>query len=195
LITDVFTPRYFAAETFIEVNFMKIIKQSIANEEMAGKIGATIKDINKFITPKAQTGELIIAYSANKATNDWDIMFHGSLEDGVGNSCAMAKLRTLINHPEYNWGGSIPLTSLGPDEKKWYGSIRLINCREADDISGWQGQMIIVFSGRVEWQDALYCAAVIQNLANVIQMEFDLPLGIMDDPIWGTAFNITKAIK
>lgn len=122
-------------------------------------------------------------------------MFHSSLDDGVGHSCAIAKLRTLINHPEYNWGGNIPLASIGPDEKKWYGSIRLINCRDVEEVGGWQGQIIIVFSDREEWQDVLYCTAVIQDLANVIQMEFDLPPGIMDDPIWGTAFNITSAIK
>jgi len=171
---------------------MKILQQDTLDNEMAEKIGAAINKTNGLVTPKAETGEIIMAFST--AIGKWHVFFHATLDGGAGDSCAMAKLQTMINHPEYNWGGIIPLEELGPDEKKWYGSVRLINCRDLEQVDGWQGQIIITFSDRKEWQDVLYIAAILKDLESVIKMSFDLPPDIMNDPVWGTALNIAKLI-
>lgn len=162
----------------------------LLNEEDIQPIEEMVEAINKLISPTADTGELIINYLDNN--NEWRCLYEGTLNGGSGKSCAAKKIATLINHPEYDWGGIIPEIELATDEKKWYGSIRLKNCR---DLEGdWVGQVIIAFSGRKEWQDALYVAGIIQILKEALKINFKLPEGINNDPTWGTVLNICKAL-
>ncbi len=156
--------------------------------ELANHIGEAIKRINSFIAPFAQTGELIISIRSWRSQYRWQKLYHGTLDDGAGKSCAAAKINTLINHPQYGWTGVIPEAELKEGEMKWYGAIHLHlkNCRHLADE--WEGEMIISFSGRKEWQDAIYVAAVLQ----VLDYEYKLPIGSEEDPIWGTALALVK---
>lgn len=167
----------------------------IAHSELLGleelrKIGNVMYLVNDTITPCANTGELVIDYSTD---GKWELLLHTTLDDGAGNSCAVAKVDTLIDHQEVYWGGIIPEGQLAKGEKKWYGSIRLLNCRDLEG-SGWVGEVIIAFSDRKEWQDVMYIAGLLQVLKDILKMDFDLPDGIMNDPVWGTAINITRPL-
>lgn len=166
----------------------------IAHSELLGlsglrAIGNVMYLVNDVITPLANTGELIIDYSTN---GKWELLLHATLDDGAGNSCAAAKVDTLINHQEVYWGGVIPEDQLREGEKKWYGSIRLLNCRDLG--RGWLGEIIIAFSDRKEWQDVMYIAGLLHVLKDILKMDFDLPDGLMEDPVWGTAMNITRPL-
>lgn len=158
--------------------------------ELAYQVGEAIEKINGFIAPLAQTGELIIDIKSWRSQHKWQKLYHGTLDDGAGESCAAAKINTLINHPQYGWTGVIPEAELQEGEMKWYGAIHLKNCRHLADE--WEGEMIISFSNRKEWQDVFYLAAIIQMLYSFI--DFKLPDGAEQDPIWGTALAIVKEI-
>lgn len=164
--------------------------KSIAlNEKKVLPIEMAVERINKLMSPAANTGELIIDYFEDGV---WKCLYDGTLDGGEGKSCAKAKVDTLIAHPEYFWGGAIPENELAKGEFKWYGSIKLVNCWHKD--SGLNTEIIIAFSDRKEWQDVFYVAGVIQVLEDSLKMEFKLPKGIENDPIWGTALNICKGI-
>lgn len=160
-------------------------------ERGATMIECITEQINRVVKPDAKTGELIINFSENGI---WYKLYNGTLNDGAGKSCAADKVNTLINHPEYNWGGIIPENELSENEKKWYGSIRLKDCHDTERRYWVGNDIIIAFSDRKEWQDVLYVAAVIHVLKDALKIDFDLPEGIENDPYWGTALSICEKI-
>lgn len=138
------------------------------------------------IAPAQEEGEIVIFYTKE---DDWDCLYHATLCGGAGNSCAEEKVYTLIDHPDYYWGGAIPKDELKACDKKRYGSIRLPNCCGLEG-SGWKGEMIIAFSGFKEWQDVIVVASLLHVLEDALKMKFDLPPGIDKDTTWSTVLKI-----
>lgn len=156
------------------------------------KLEKAIELVNSYIAPLAQTGELIIDICGWKNQFAWEKIYHATLDEGAGKSCCAAKVNTLIKHDNYGWTGVIPESELNEQGVKWYGAIHLRNCRVIGDNWEWEGDMIISFSGRKEWQDVLYVVAVLKTLSS--DFYFQLPEGIQDDPVWGTAINLCEII-
>lgn len=165
---------------------MKVIYTELLEATEIELIGKTIEHINNFITPRAYTGELVISYSTDGV---WKRLYHATLDDGAGNSCAASKIATMINHPETYLSGCISKSKLVAHEKKRHGAIRLPNCIDPEN-SGWTGEIIIAFSGREEWQDVLFCAGIVLTLSKTIKVDFDSPEQIKNDPTWGTIMNL-----
>jgi len=92
---------------------------------------------------------------------------------GGGDSCAVAKMRTLKNHPDVAATGTIPEEDLAEDERKWLGGIQMpFTYIFFDEDNGEteedSGVLRVAFSGAEEVSDlfvATYAARVFRDIS------------------------------
>lgn len=177
---------------------MKVLeKDGFFKDTMIDEINDAIMRANVLIAPAANTGEIIIYYCL-KGNTEFKCAYHATLDDGAGKSYATRKINTLITHYMSNCTGHLTHFELRGCEVNQYGSNRLRGHAYSDQPSGLNVlpgcggavEFLVAFSGRGEWQDEIFVAAVrhVLLMNNAIFIKDDLD----DDPVVGTARLIVQ---
>ena len=159
----------------IHARIHKIQRPELSSQ--LSKIFATTVDKVSYLTKKADLDgsgwrciiEYVVKDDNSSETEIAYLDFAGP--NGEGHNCAVAKLQTLKNHPEYFATGSIPEELLAESEKKWLGGISIpFSCiifgRNDDTAVCDTGFLRVAFSGAQETTDAfvaIYAARVFRD--------------------------------